>query len=97
MNVPEKWQGARGSIQMVVWNNTPDIKRKQNPSQIAMCTILAVLHILCSCAFMMLYLSKLKKKNLCKNLSKGDGMLATMLRALVVMVAKHLFFQIELC
>lgn len=60
MNVPEKWQGASGSIHMVVWNNTPDIKRKQSPSQIAMCTILAVLHILCSCAFRVLYLSKKK-------------------------------------
>lgn len=38
-------------------------KKEKNASQIAMCTILAVLHILCSCAFMMLYLSK----NLCRN------------------------------
>lgn len=38
-------------------------KKEKYPSQIAMCTILTVLYILCSCAFIMLYLSK----NLCKN------------------------------
>lgn len=77
MNVWEKWPVAKGSIHMIVWNNAPDIKRKKkNPSQNAVCTVLAVLHILCSCAFMMLYLSK----NLCKNQSLGDGSLVATCR-----------------
>lgn len=60
-----QWQHPNGCLKQ-----RPRHKKKEkNTSQIAICTILAVLHIPCSCAFMMLYLSK----SLCENPSPGDG------------------------